>query len=281
MRGSRVVAFGVALLITALLILLSVRGSLGPLEGVVAAPVNVVQSVIGRTTHRLGGLLNDIADYRRLRRRNADLEEALAIYQAELAQFREKAAAYDRLAALLDYDRFGPEDHQYVTCDVIGVDTAGFVNAIQINCGWRDGLDLLDPVVTELGLVGRVVKLSATGAEVQLLTDPNSAVNARLQTTREDGVVRGQLTGDLIMSFLPLDAEVQEGDLVMTNGLGQTLPAGLVVGRVLSVAISENELYQEARVRSLVDFGRLEIVQVIINFEPVDLSVFKEATPAP
>lgn len=281
MRSSRVVAFGVALFATALLIFLSVRGSLGPLEGVVAAPVNVVQSIVGGTTHRVGGLMNDLADYRRLRQRNADLEEALAIYQAELAQFREKAAAYDRLAALLDYDRFGPEDHQYVTCDVIGVDTAGFVNAIQINCGWRDGLELLDPVVTELGLVGRVVKLSATGAEVQLLTDPNSAVNARLQTTREDGVVRGQLTGDLVMSFLPLDAEVQEGDLVMTNGLGQTLPAGLVVGRVLSVAISENELYQEARVRSLVDFGRIEIVQVIINFEPVDLAVFKEATPAP
>ncbi len=281
MRSSRVLAFGVALFATALLILLSVRGSLGPLEGVVSAPINVVQSVVGGTTHRIGGLINDISDYRRLRQRNADLEEALAVYQAELAQFREKAAVYDRLAALLDYDRFGPEDHQYVTCDVIGVDTAGFVNAVQINCGWRDGLDLLDPVVTELGLVGRVAKLSATGAEVQLLTDPNSAVNARLQTTREDGVVRGQLTGDLLMSFIPLDAQVQEGDLVMTNGLGQTLPAGLVVGRVLSVALSENELYQEARVRSLVDFDRLEIVQVIINFEPVDLSVFKEATPAP
>ncbi len=281
MRSSRVLAFGVTLFATALLILLSVRGSLGPLEGVVAAPLNVVQSVLGSTTHRLGGLMNDLADYRRLRQRNQDLEEALAIYQAQLAQFREKAAVYDRLAAMLDYDRFGPEDHQYVTCDVIGVDTAGFVNAIQINCGWRDGLELLDPVVTELGLVGRVVKLSATGAEVQLLTDPNSAVNARLQTTREDGVVRGQLTGDLVMSFLPLEADVQEGDLVMTNGLGQTLPAGLVVGRVLSVAISENELYQEARVRSLVNFGRIEIVQVIINFEPVDLSVFKEATPAP
>jgi rod shape-determining protein MreC len=78
------------------------------------------------------------------------------------------------------------------------------------------------------------------------------------------------------MSFIPIDAQVDEGDLVMTNGLGQMFPAGVVVGKVLSVALSENELYKEARVRSLVDFDRLEVVQVIVNFEPVDLSVFEE-----
>jgi rod shape-determining protein MreC len=121
-----------------------------------------------------------------------------------------------------------------------------------------------------------VAQLSATGAEVLLVADPNSRVNARLQQTRDDGVVIGQLAGDLLMSFLPLDSVVQENDLVVTSGLGQTLPAGLVVGRVLSVGLSENELYQEARVRSLVDFDRLEIVQVIINFEPVDISIFQE-----
>jgi len=88
--------------------------------------------------------------------------------------------------------------------------------------------------------------------------------------------VIGQLAGDLVMTNIPVDADVIEGDLVVTNGLGQTLPADLVVGQVLSVALAESELYQEARVRSLIDFNRLEIVQVIINFEPVDLSVFEE-----
>jgi rod shape-determining protein MreC len=139
---------------------------------------------------------------------------------------------------------------------------------------------LLDPVVTELGLVGRVTKLSAAGAEVLMVTDPTSSINARLQSTREDGRVVGQLAGDLVMTNIAVDADVIEGDLVVTNGLGQTLPADLVVGRVLSVALAESELYQEARVRSLVDFGRLEIVQVIINFEPVDLSVFEDQEAA-
>ena len=276
-RGGRVFSFAATLVIVMLLIFLSVQGVLGPLESVVSIPLNFVENIAGRASGGVSGLVNNIADYRRLEQRNRDLEEALAIYQAELAQLREKGQDYDRLAALLNYNRFAPEDFQFVTCDVIGMDSTGFVRAIQINCGRRDGLDLMDPVVTELGLVGRVVKVSATGAEVLLLTDPNSSVNARLQTSRQDGVALGQLTGDLLMSFIPIDAQVAEGDLVMTNGLGQMFPAGLVVGKVLSSALSENELYKEARVRSLVDFDRLEVVQVIVNFEPVDLSVFKES----
>ncbi|MBI5958660.1 MAG: rod shape-determining protein MreC [Chloroflexi bacterium] len=275
-RGGRVFSFGVTLLVVLVLIALSAQGALGPFESILSIPLNLLQRVVGTPVREAGGLVDDLSEYRRLEQRNQDLEESLAIYQAENAQLREKAQDYDRMAALLDYNRFGPEDQEYVTCDVIGMDTAGFVRAIQINCGRRDGVSLLDPVVTELGLVGRVAQLSATGAEVLLLTDPNSSANARLQQTRDDGVVIGQLTGDLLMSFLPLDAVVQEGDLVVTNGLGQTLPAGLVAGRVLSVGLSENELYQEARVRSLVDFDRLEIVQVIINFEPVDISVFQQ-----
>jgi rod shape-determining protein MreC len=278
LRGSRVFSLATSLIIVVLLIYLSAQGVLGPLEGVVSVPLNLVQGLFGGTSRGVSGFVNDVADYRRLEQRNTDLEEALAVYQSELAQLREKGQDYDRLASLLDYNRFGPEDREYVTCDVIGMDTTGFVRAIQINCGRRDGLERLDPVVTELGLVGRITRISATGAEVLLVTDPNSQVNTRLQTTREDGLVIGQLGGDLLMSFIPVDADIREGDLVLTNGLGQMLPSDLLLGQVLSYSLSENELYQEARVRSLVDFDRLEIVQVIINFEPVDLSVFQDET---
>jgi rod shape-determining protein MreC len=275
-RGGRVFTFAMTLVVILLLIYFSWQGGLGPLEGAVSVPLNFLQGVIGSVTRGVGGVRDDVANFRKLEQRNKDLEEALAVYQAELAELREKGHDYDRLAALLEYDRYGPQDWETVTCDVIGVDNTGFVRAIQIDCGRRDGVEIMDPVVTELGMVGRVVKVSATGAEILLLTDANSSVNVRLQQSRADGLVIGQLSGDLLMSFIPVDAEVQEGDLVMTNGLGQNFPADLLVGQVLSVALGESELYQEARVRSLVNFDRLEIVQVIINFEPVDLSVFEE-----
>jgi rod shape-determining protein MreC len=264
------------LVIVALLVYLGAQGSLGPVQNALSVPVYGVQSVVSRMTRGVTGLLDDIRTFRRLERRNRDLEEALAVYQAGLAVLREKGHDYDRLAALLDYNRQGPADREYVTCDVIGRDTTGFVNAIQIDCGRRAGVERMDPVVTEYGLVGRVTKVSATGAEVLLLTDPSSRVSVRLQDSRADGVVSGQLTGDLLMSFIPVDAQVREGEYVVTSGLGQNFPADLLVGQVMSVALDQRGMYQEARVRSLVNFNRLEIVQVIIDFEPVDLSVFDQ-----
>lgn len=275
-RGSRVFSFSMTLVLVALLVYLGAQGSLGPVQNALSVPVYGVQSVVSRMTRGVTGLLDDIRTFRRLERRNRDLEEALAVYQAELAELREKGHDYDRLAALLDYNRQGPADREYVTCDVIGRDTTGFVNAIQIDCGRRAGVERMDPVVTEYGLVGRVTKVSATGAEVLLLTDPSSRVSVRLQDSRADGVVSGQLTGDLLMSFIPVDAQVREGEYVVTSGLGQNFPADLLVGQVMSVALDQRGMYQEARVRSLVNFNRLEIVQVIIDFEPVDLSVFDQ-----
>lgn len=264
------------LLVVVTLIYLSTQGSLNTVQGVIMAPLRFAQDLVSQVSQGVSGLTQDLAEFRDLQERNADLEEALAIYQVENADLREKAIDRDRLAALLEYDRQGPEDREYVTCDVIGRDTTGFVRAIQIDCGRRDGVELMDPVVTELGMVGRVIQVSATGAEVLLITDPSSSVNARLQQSRADGVVEGQLTGDLIMRYIDVDAQLSEGDLAVTNGLGQNFPADLLLGQVIGIALAPSELYQEARIRSLVEFDRLELVQVIINFEPVDLSVFED-----
>lgn len=281
LRAGRVFSFAITITALLLLILLSSRGALGPLEGVVSVPLSFAQDVVSGVTHTISDALDDLANFRRLERRNQDLEEAYAIAQSQLADYREKAQLYDDLAALMDYDRFEPEDREFVTCDVIGLDITGFVRAIQIDCGRRDGVELYDPVVTELGMVGRVTKVSATGAEVLLLSDPNSRISARVQTTRANGVVEGQLSGDLLMSYISVDDEVHEGDFVITSGLGQTAPADLILGRVISVSLAQSELYQEARVRSLVEFDRLEVVQVITNFEPVDVSVFADQDEQP
>ena len=275
LRGGRVFSFVTTVFAVLILIVLSMRGSLGSVQSVVMTPLHFVQDGVSGVMQNLSGAADDLRDFRNLQKRNQDLEEALAIYQVQNAALYEKASDYDRLAALLDYDRQGPEDREYVSCDVIGRDTTGFVRAIQIDCGRRDGVEMMDPVVTELGMVGRVIQTSATGAEVLLITDASSSVNARLQESRADGVVQGQLSGDLVMSFIDPDSVISEGELALTNGLGQNFPADLLLGRVIGVALAPNELYQEARIRSLVDFDTLEIVQVIINFEPVDLSVFE------
>ncbi|GIK62481.1 MAG: hypothetical protein BroJett018_02750 [Chloroflexota bacterium] len=280
-RSPRTVAIGSALFISITLVILSLLGTLSPAESLGRAPLTFLENILGGFSGSIDSAADDIAEIRSLRTRNRELEEALADYQAELAELREIRSDYDRLVALLNYTTQTPEDFRYVTADVIGRDTAGVVRTLHLDKGTRDGVAAGDPVVTELGLVGRVVKVSATGCEVLLITDANSAVNARIQNPNRDvGTVRGSLSGDLVLTFVDPDAQIGVGNLILTSGEGQNFPADLIVGQVTGVSLSDDELFQQASIRSLVDFSRLEFVLIITNWEPVDLSVFDDTTGA-
>ena len=90
----------------------------------------------------------------------------------------------------------------------------------------------------------------------------------------------GSVTGDVTLQLIPQDINVQTGDLVLTSGLGGGYPPDLIIGQVGSVSSRDFDLFQQATVQPVVDFSRLEIVLVIVNFKPVDISPLAPA-PAP
>jgi rod shape-determining protein MreC len=207
------------------------------------------------------------------RERIRELESALAELQVEIVRLREIEQDYYRLSNLLDYAT-GHEEQQLVTADVIARDTSGYLRWIIINQGARAGIQVGDPVISASGLVGRVEDIAANASWVRLVNDQNSSVNAWLQNARAEGAVIGQLRGGLRMLFIPQEALVEPGDLVLTSGLGGNFPADIVIGQVTSIRQQEAELFQQAEVRPTVDFDHLELVSVIISFEPVDVTIF-------
>jgi rod shape-determining protein MreC len=276
-RSNRKLFLTVCLVIVVILIVTSRSGILSPVEGIASVPLNFISGIFNRISLALSGSVGDLADIETLRQRNADLEEALVQFQSELVDLREIASDYQRLAGLLDYTST-TQNQDFVTANVIvNADPNSFLRTIVIDRGARDGISVGMPVVTRQGLVGRINQVTANASQVLLITDPTSAISGRLQTTRSEGSVVGQLSGDLLMSLIPLNATVQQGDLVITSGLGGNLPPDIVIGQVTSIRQFEFELYQEAIVRSLNNFDTLEIVLVVTNFQPVDLSVFENA----
>ena len=125
------------------------------------------------------------------------------------------------------------------------------------------------PVVTERGLVGRVHKVGPVSSTVLLITDPSSGVPALLQRNRLVGVVNGRAGSEPVMDYIPQDADVSEGDLVITSGLGGGFPKNLVIGQIVAVHQRDYEMFQQATIRPTVDFDHLEFVQVITNFKPL------------
>lgn len=275
-RPGRLLSLLLLLTLCGLLMTLSIAGALAPVEDAAAAPLTGLAGLFNRVSLTVNSALASLNDWGNAQNRIAELEDQLARRQVELIRLREAASDYERLVSLLGYIS-ALEEQDFITADVIAVEQTGIARNIIINRGTRDGIAIGMPVTTELGLVGRIVDVGANASQVQLIADENSSVSSRLQTTRAHGSIIGQASGALRLTMVDLDEEIRQGDLVITSGLGGNFPADIVVGQVTSVRQFEFELFQEAEVRSLIDFASLEFVLVVTSFEPIDLSAFDES----
>jgi rod shape-determining protein MreC len=210
-------------------------------------------------------------DMASLRQRNAELEAEVAELQAQIIQLQQDVGETQVLAALVDFVRVRPEN-DYEAAAVIGRDPSPFLHYVIINRGSNEGILRGMPVVTHQGLIGRIDAVIADASRVQLITDPASSVNVRLQNAETEASLVGSVTGDLTLELIPQDINVQPGDLVLTSGLGGGYPPDLIIGQVINVRSRDFDLFQQATVQPVVDFNRLEIVLVIVNFKPVDIS---------
>lgn len=217
-------------------------------------------------------------DMAALQQRNSQLESEVAELQTQVIQLQQQVGQTEILAALVDFERIRPEN-TYRAAAVIGRDPSPFLHYVIINRGSNDGILRGMPVVTDQGLVGRVDAVIADAARIQLVTDPASEVNVRLQNAEVEASLSGSVTGDVNLDLIPQDANVQAGDLVLTSGLGGGYPPDLIVGQVVNVRTREFDLFQQATVQPVVDFNRLQIVLVIVNFKPVDIAPLVPAGP--
>jgi rod shape-determining protein MreC len=278
MRSNRTLRFLLFVLASLVVVALHEAGILTSAEGLAAGPLAAVQTWVQARTQSIGELFETARDLQTLRQRVEELERQNAALQIENVRLHEDLADYQTVSQLLDFTRENTE-LQTIAAEVIGRDSSNFLHSIIINKGAADGLAPGMAVVTERGLVGRVTAVSPSSAKVMLLTDPSSAVNARLQTSRADGIVEGQLTPALRMRLIPQEETVQQGEVALTSGLGGNFPAGLVIGQVVSVERRDVDLFQTAEIHPTVDFNRLEIVLVVTNFRPTNMDAFGGEQP--
>ena len=217
-----------------------------------------------------------------LRQHNTELESEVSNLQAQVIQLQQQVGETQSLRALLNFAQANPEN-QYKGAAVIGQDPSPFLHYVIINRGSNDGIRRGMPVVTDQGLVGRIDSVIADAARVQLITDPASTVNVRLQNAEAEATLSGSITSELNLSMIPQNQDtnkkIQSGDLVLTSGLGGGYPGNLIIGQVGNVSTSEVDLFQQANVQPVVDFNHLPVVLVITNFQPVDFSPL--VTPSP
>ena len=268
-----------AILIISIL-LLALGGYLAPISRIAFSPFISAQTWLASRYLAIRDFMTAPRDVARLSQLNEQLEAEVARLQAQIIELQQENSEIDVLSALLDFARTHAEN-EYITAAVIGRDISPFLHYVIINRGSDDDLRRGMPVVSSLGLVGRVAAVTADGARIQLITDPDTAINVRIQPSGAEGLLQGSITGDITIEAIPQDTKIQTGDLVLTSGLGGNYPPDMLIGQISGVRQRPVELFQTASVEPVVDFSELEIVLVIVNFKPVNIAPLIPTTEAP
>ncbi|MEI2688945.1 MAG: rod shape-determining protein MreC [Anaerolineae bacterium] len=228
-----------------------------------------VQRLLRDTGNELRSATGAVSDTTTLRQHNQQLEQTIAQLTVENLRLKEIEAENVRLRSLLQFRDVNPS-YTYKGGQVVGRlvanEPSNIIHSILIDIGSNNGIESGMPVVTERGLVGRVTEVYSNAARVLLITDSSSNVNAMLQNTRLRGILRGRTNQSPIMDYLPQDQSILVGDIVVTSGEGGRFPTGIPVGQVVEVEQNDVEMFQQAVVRTTVDFDTLETVLVVTNF---------------
>jgi len=265
----------ILILIAASLLILQLGGYMNQVQDLISIPITSVQTWISLRYTAIRDMITSPRDVASLRARNSELEAEVASLQREVITLQEQITEAEILSALLSYARNEP-DNRYIAVEVIGSDTSSFLRSIWINGGSDDGLAYGMPVVTEQGLIGRLVEVRSSLSRIQMVTDPEMTVNVRLQNSRADGVLQAQINGEILVNLIPQDAELELEEIVLTSGLGGSYPADIPIGTVINIRKRDYELFQQASIEPNVDFEKLEIVLVITNFSALPVETTTE-----
>lgn len=207
----------------------------------------------------VGDLFRAKSENERLRKEVVKLRQATA---RELSTQSENA----NLRELLDLrdDPVFSEAAATIPARVVSSSTDVWYSTVTINAGSGDGVELYAPVVNGEGLVGRVTAVTTNAAEVTLITDQASYVDAEVEPGGVQGVVAGSVRGNVSLLYVDKSAKVKSGQFVVTSGRSDSIFAhGILVGVVENVGKQDVELYQTVTVRPVVDFRKLEYVMVV------------------
>jgi rod shape-determining protein MreC len=235
------------------------RGGNSVLEAGAMRSLAPLASLVTTVTDGVRNLGSNIRLNRTLQQENESLRSQLEELQRQNMRLFGAEDDLQRLSEAVEYQR--ATGVSIMAADIVYIDHASWLQTAIVSV--TEGRAAVDqPVVSTAGLVGRVVLVAGRYAKIQLITDRSASVGVMIQRTRRQGVIRGGGGGSLELDYIPAQADVKAGDLVVTAGIDGVYPRGVPVGSIAAVAAGA-ELFHRIRVVPRVDFGVLDQVFII------------------
>ena len=280
-RRSHPVLRGFVLVIITLSLLLSVTAfifhRIYPKAPVLGLPESVIGTAVTPVQDFFSGLTETLFGYFRSMKLRANLEAEYNALRAENEQLVYKAMLADELQKTLSqYEDLSDEiaanaGMKPIVCTVVGKSDSNYFSTLTINKGKEDGITDYMAVTISGALVGYTESTLAHKATVRTIIDSDASIAALIQSSRDQGTVRGTLGIDgtplCRMYYLPDDNLPRPGDLVVTSGVGMSFPKGIPIGVVRESTRGMQANKQFIVIEPQVDFQHLEYV-IVLRYKP-------------
>lgn len=196
-------------------------------------------------------------------KKNVELKTKIEELDGQLFQYQEVIKENQRLKQLLGFAEVLKVER--VMAQVVSRDSSSDFRVIRINKGFSDGIRLQSPVVTTKGLVGYIFRLTDHFADVITILDQNNRVDGLVERTRSHGIIEGDLGDVALMKYVSRTEPVILNDKIITSGLGNVYPKGILIGHISKIEREGYGITQKIEITPGVDFGRLEEVIVLTS----------------
>lgn len=268
------VLFAAAVIAVAMACLSYFSSTSSPLANIAGVITSPFRSAYSAVINWFGDKESYFRDYSDLKSENAKLKKKIANMEQDARQGKDDSAENTRLRKLLNLQ----EKHRsfkFEDATITERSSSNWTSTLTLNCGTNRGVKVKDCVVTESNeLVGVVSKVGANWCTVLTVLDTDSSLGAQVFRSKDIGIAQGDFNlmqkGKLKLDYLPAEASLLAGDLIVTSGQGGYYPAGLVIGSIDEVKTDDSGATQYAVLHPKADLGKLSEVFVIKSFDIVD-----------
>ncbi|MBU4346116.1 MAG: rod shape-determining protein MreC [Candidatus Omnitrophica bacterium] len=239
--------------------LLTLLSSLNPaLRTTILSTFKYPLSLLTLIRREIGGIIF----YHRNLMQNEGLKREVDLLRNKINTLDEIYLENRRLNDILSLKQKTP--YKVIAARVIGRSPDNWSSVVIIDKGRYNGIKQEMAAMTYLGFLGRVIETTESTSKIMLINDPNLGVSCIVVGSRQEGLVSGTLGNSLIMKYLPKGADIKISDVIITSGLTDAYPKGLLIGEVIEVGEELSGLTRYAIIKPAVNLSSIEEVLIII-----------------
>lgn len=239
-------------------------GILRPIENLAVLVSRPVQGVFYNFTTQIREYHNRWNNYHEMTSEIDELEDQLKEALIDRSALKILQEENEFLRQQVDFIR--ENQAQVVISNVIGINDDGHSKNLIINRGLKNGIFIGAPVLVDNIIVGKVIKTENSFSIVRMINDQFSQLAVTvMNNSKTIGLVKGEYGLGAKMDMIPQHEEINVGDIIITSGLEDNIPYGLVVGTVETIDEADEAIFKTATINLPVNFDKIFMVSILTS----------------